>query len=153
MAGIFYLCLCFSQKPYLKYFIIYCCFLEMIGMELFPWNSPGQNTGVHSRSLLQAISPTWDRTQVSFIASRFLPAEPQGKPKNTGVDSLSLSSGSSPPRNSTRVSCIAGVFFTSCTTREALLRGKGILKNSTSRLLVRCEWDLKSGKVFPIQRV
>jgi len=29
-------------------------------------------------------------TQVSLIGGRFLPAEPQRKPKNTGVDSLSL---------------------------------------------------------------
>ena len=33
-----------------------------------PWNSPGQNTGVGSRSLLQRIFPT----QVSSIACRFL---------------------------------------------------------------------------------
>ena len=56
-----------------------------------PWNSPGQNTGVGSLSILQGIFPTqglnpgllhcmWDS----------LPAEPQGKPKNTGVGSLSL---------------------------------------------------------------
>ena len=31
-----------------------------------------------------------DQAQVSPIAGRFLPAEPQGKPKNTGVGSLSL---------------------------------------------------------------
>ena len=31
-----------------------------------------------------------DRTQVSHIAGKSLPAEPQGKPKNTGVGSLSL---------------------------------------------------------------
>ena len=31
-----------------------------------------------------------DQTQVSPTAGRFLPAEPQGKPKNTGVGSLSL---------------------------------------------------------------
>ena len=31
-----------------------------------------------------------DRTQVSCIAGRFLPAEPQGKPKITEVGSLSL---------------------------------------------------------------
>ena len=32
-------------------------------------------------------------TQVSHIAGRFLPAEPQGKPKNTGVGSLCLLQG------------------------------------------------------------
>ena len=36
-----------------------------------PWNSPGQNTGVGSLSLLQGIFPTQDRTQVSRIAGRF----------------------------------------------------------------------------------
>ena len=36
-----------------------------------PWNSPGQNTGVGSLSLLQGIFPTRDRTQVSNIAGRF----------------------------------------------------------------------------------
>ena len=36
-----------------------------------PWNSPGQNTGVGSLSLLQGIFPTLDRTQVSRIAGGF----------------------------------------------------------------------------------
>ena len=55
------------------------------------WNSPGQNTGVGSLSLLQRIFPTqgsnpglphcrWILYQLSY----------QGKPKNTGVGSLSL---------------------------------------------------------------
>ena len=55
-----------------------------------PWNSPDQNTGVGSFSLLQGIFPTQDRSQVSRIAGDSLPAEPQGKPKNTGVGSLSF---------------------------------------------------------------
>ena len=45
-----------------------------------PWNSPGQNTGVGSLSLLQ----------VSRIAGRFFTSWATGKPKNTGVGSLSL---------------------------------------------------------------
>ena len=36
-----------------------------------PWNSPGQNTGVGSLSLLQGIFPTRDRTQVSCDAGGF----------------------------------------------------------------------------------
>ena len=36
-----------------------------------PWNSPGQNTGVGSLSLLQGSSQPRDRTQVSHIAGRF----------------------------------------------------------------------------------
>ena len=38
---------------------------------LCPWNSPGQNTGVSSLSLLQRIFPTQDRIQVSSIAGGF----------------------------------------------------------------------------------
>ena len=36
-----------------------------------PWNSPGQNTGVGGRSLLQGIFPTRNRTKASSIAGRF----------------------------------------------------------------------------------
>ena len=36
-----------------------------------PWNSPGQNTGVGSYSLLQGSSQPRDQTQVSRIAGRF----------------------------------------------------------------------------------
>ena len=36
-----------------------------------PWNSPGQNTGVGSLSLLQGIFPTQESNQVSCIAGRF----------------------------------------------------------------------------------
>ena len=36
-----------------------------------PWNSPGQNTGVGSRSLLQGIFPTQGLNQISHIAGGF----------------------------------------------------------------------------------
>ena len=55
-----------------------------------PRNSPGQNAGVGSLSLLQRSSQPRDRTQVSCIASRFFTSWAQGKPKNTGECSLSL---------------------------------------------------------------
>ena len=38
---------------------------------LCPWNSPGQNTGVGSCSLLQGLSQFMDQTQLSHIAGRF----------------------------------------------------------------------------------
>ena len=56
-----------------------------------PWNSPGQNTGVGSLSLLQGNLPNpgiEPRSPALRVDS--LPAEPQGKPKNTGVGSLSF---------------------------------------------------------------
>ena len=56
-----------------------------------PWNSPGQNPGVGSPSLLQGIFPTqWLNPDLPHCRRILLPAEPQGKPKNTGVGSLSL---------------------------------------------------------------
>ena len=56
-----------------------------------PWNSPGQNTGVRSLSLLQGNLPNPEMEPSSpALRADSLPAEPQGKPKNTGVGSLSL---------------------------------------------------------------
>ena len=63
-----------------------------------PWNSPGQNTGVGSLSLLQGIFPNpgiEPRSPALQVDS--LPAEPQGKSKNTGVGSLA---------------CLQGIFLT-----------------------------------------
>ena len=50
-----------------------------------PWNSPGQNTGVGSLSLLQGIFPTQGSNPGSglnggALQAESLPAEPQGKP-------------------------------------------------------------------------
>ena len=85
-----------------------------------PWNSPGQNTGVDSGSLLQGIIPTqrWSPGLPTWQVDS-LPAEAQGKPKNTEVDSLSLLQWSSQPRNRTRVSCIAGRFLINGAIRKA----------------------------------
>ena len=52
-------------------------------------NSPGQNTGVGSLSLLQGIFPTQGLNS-GLLQADSSPAEPQGKPKNTGVGSLSF---------------------------------------------------------------
>ena len=55
-----------------------------------PRDSPGQNTGMGSLSLLQGIFPTQGSNRSPALQVDSLPAEPQGKPKNTGVSSLSL---------------------------------------------------------------
>ena len=56
-----------------------------------PWNSPGQNTGMGSLSLLQEIFPTQGLNPgLTTLQVDSLPAVPQEKPKNTGVGSLSL---------------------------------------------------------------
>ena len=53
-----------------------------------PWNSPDQNTGVGSLSILQWIFLTQGSSPT--LQAKSLAAEPAGKPKNTGVGSLSL---------------------------------------------------------------
>ena len=56
-----------------------------------PWNSPDQNTGVDSLSLLQGDLPNpGTEPRIPALQADSLPAEPSGKPKNTGVGSLSL---------------------------------------------------------------
>ena len=56
-----------------------------------PWNSPGQNTGVGSLSLLQGIFPTQGLNRGLLHCRQILyQAEPQGKTKNTGVGSISF---------------------------------------------------------------
>ena len=84
-----------------------------------PWNSPGQNTGVGSLSLLQGIFLTqglnpglphcrWILYQLSH----------KGSPKILEWIAYPFSSGSSRPRDRTRVSCIAGGLFTNWAIRE-----------------------------------
>ena len=78
-----------------------------------PWNSPGQNTGVGSHSLLQRIFPTQGSNPISRLQMDSLSAEPPGKAKNIGVKVVYPFSGrSSQARNRTRVSCMASGFFT-----------------------------------------
>ena len=77
-----------------------------------PWNSPGQNIGVGSLSILQGIFPTqgsnpgllhcgWILYQLSHT----------GNPRIPEWVAYPFSSRSSWPRNWTRVFCIAGVLF------------------------------------------
>ena len=55
------------------------------------WNSPGQNTGVGSLSLLQGIFPTQGSNPgLPHCRADSLPTESPGKSKNTRVGSLSL---------------------------------------------------------------
>ena len=78
-----------------------------------PWNSPGQNTGVGSLSLLQGIFPTQGSNpglphcrQILYQLSH------KGSPRILEWVAYSFSSGSSQPRNRARVFWIAGGFFT-----------------------------------------
>ena len=86
-----------------------------------PWNSPGQNTGMGSLSLLQGIFPTQGSNpgfphcrQILYQLSH------KGSPGILEWVAYPFSSGSSWPRNWTRVSCIAGRFFTNWAIGEVL---------------------------------
>ena len=99
-----------------------------------PWNSPGQNTGVGSLSLLQGIFPTQGLNpglphhgQILYQLSH------NGSPRILGRVTYPFSRGSSWPRNWTEVSCIAGGFFTNWAIREA--------KNLTHSLFPLAAWE------------
>ena len=122
-----------------------------------PWNSPGQNTGVGSLSLLQDIFPTpgsnpglphctWILYQLSH----------KGSPRILEWVAYPFFRESSQPRNRTGVFCIAGRFFTSWATSEAksrTLRVKYLFQSShgfwedpslsSSPVLVSwCQWSV-----------
>ena len=87
-----------------------------------PWNSPGQNSGVGSLSLLQGIFPTQGSNpglphcrQILYRLSH------KGSPRVLEWVAYPFSRGSSWPRNWTEVSCIAGRFFPKWAIREAPL--------------------------------
>ena len=91
-----------------------------------PWNSPGQNTGVGSLSLLQGIFPTQGLNpglphcrQILYQLSH------KGSPRTLEWVACPFSSRSSGPRNQTGVFCIAGRFFTNWAIPE--LSGKPIV--------------------------
>ena len=73
-----------------KWKLLSCVRLFVIQGLYSPGNSPGQNTGVGSLSLLQGIFPIRDWTQVSRIGGGFFTSWATKKSKNTGVGSLSL---------------------------------------------------------------
>ena len=97
-----------------------------------PWNSPGQNTGVGSLSLLQGIFPTQGLIpglphcrQILYQLSH------KGSPRVLECVAYPFFSASSWPRNRTGVSCIAGRwFFTKWAIREDLVNGGLYLQNS-----------------------
>ena len=85
-----------------------------------PWNSPGQNTGVGSLSLLQGIFPNQGLNQgLPHCRQVLYQLSHKGSPKIQEWVNYPFSSRSSWLRNWTRVSCIAGGFFTNWAMREA----------------------------------
>ena len=89
-------------------------------MDCSPWNSPGQNTGAGSLSLLQGIFPT-QKLNPGFLHCRRILYQLSHKGSSRILEWVAypFSSGSSHPRNQAGVSCIAGGFFTNQAIREA----------------------------------
>ena len=85
-----------------------------------PWNSPGQNTGVGSLSLLQRIFPN-QGLNPGFPHCRWIlyQLSHKGSPRILEWVAYPFYSRSSWPRNQTGVSCIADGFFTNRAMREA----------------------------------
>ena len=87
---------------------------------LCPWNSPGQNIGMGSHTLLQRIFPSQGLNPGLPHYRRILyHLSHQESPRKQEWVSYPFYSRSFQPRNLTRVSCAAGGFFTSWVTREA----------------------------------
>ena len=93
---------------------------QSTGVVYSPWNSPGQNTGVGSLSLLQGIFATQGSNpgllhcrQILYYLSH------EGRPRLLVWVAYPFYRGSSQSRNWTGICCIAGRFFTSWAIREA----------------------------------
>ena len=99
-----------------------------------PWNSPGQNTGTGSFSLLQEIFLTQGSNPgLVYCWRTFYQQNHQGSLRILEWVAYPFSSGSSCPRNWTRGSCIAGGFFNNWATREALYSvqfSRSVMSNS-----------------------
>ena len=86
-----------------------------------PWNSPGQNIGVGSLSLLQGIFPAQGSNSGLLHCRRILyQLSHKGSPRILEWVTYPFSSRSSRLRNRAGVSCITGRFFTHWAIREAL---------------------------------
>ena len=86
------------------------------------WNSPGQNHGVGSLSLLQGIFPTQSLKPVLSHCRQILyQLSHKGSPRTLQWVAYPFSSESSWLRNRSGISCIAGRFSTNWAIKEALI--------------------------------
>ena len=100
--------------------IIQLCLTLCYPIEYSPWNSPGQDAGVGSHSLLQGIFPTQGLNPGLLHCRQILyQLSHQGSPRVLEWVAYSFCSRSSRPSR-TRVSCVAGRFFTSGATKKIL---------------------------------
>ena len=108
-----------------------------------PWNSLGQNTGVVSLSLLQAIFPT-QGLNPGLPHCRWIlyKMNHQGSPRILEWVAYAFFRESFWPKNLTGISCVAGRFFTSWATKEVLRMPKVASKLPEARrqLWSRCSF-------------
>ena len=102
-----------------------------------PWNSPGQNAGVGSLSLLQGIVPTLGLNP-SLLNCRWILCQlsHKGSPKILKWVAYPFFSRSSWPRNWTGVSCIAGGFFTKWAIREAQISNRDAFPKTQGMVMI-----------------
>ena len=131
-----------------------CDSLQPCGL-FSPWNSPDQNTGVGSLSLLQGIFPT-RRSNPGLLHCRQILYQLSHKrsPRILEWGVNPFFSGSSWPRNQTVVSCIAGRFFTNWAVRESLIGINAIMKRHqrAHMTLLLCKDIGKKMAVYELER-
>ena len=104
-----------------------------------PWNSPGQNTGVGSLSLLQGIFPTpGPNPSLPYYRRILYQLKHKGSPGILERLAYPFSSRSSRPRNPTRVSCVAGGFFTDWTIWGGAKQKNNMVKNDRNAFISGC---------------
>ena len=102
-----------------------------------PWNSPGQNIGVGSLSLLQGIFLNQGSNSGLLNCRQFLYQLSHKKsPRILEWVAYPFFLGSSWPMNPTSVSCIVGECFTNWAIREGLLFHEFYINNSLKMLNV-----------------
>ena len=113
------------------FMLLLCCESHsVVSNSLWPhglhsgWNSPGQNSGVGSLSLLQGIFPTQgSKPGLPHCGWILYQLNHKGSPRILEWVAYPFSRGSVRPRNRTGIFCIAGGFFTNWAIREARSRG------------------------------
>ena len=112
-----------------------------------PWNSPDQNTGVGSPSLLQQNFPTQGSNPgLPHCRQILYQLIHQGSPRILEWVAYPFSSRSFQPRNWTEVSCIAGRFFKNWAIREAQIFESKLLgptKNNLSAYTLMAGFSTK----------
>ena len=109
----------FSLCKHVKVKVAQSCPTLCNPMDYSPWNSPGQNTGWSSLSLLQGIFPTQRPNPGLLHCRRILyQLSHKGSPRILEWVAFPFSSGASQPKNQTGVPCIAGGFLINWAMRE-----------------------------------